>query len=753
MRKLALIFSFAFLILHCSATPVLFSLQALNGSAANRTILVTPDPVTPATYGTNLVPLTSITLQPVGGSITTNLLSWGYTVRVDGWSQGIHIIVPTATNTINVVTLINTNAFIGSNIYLPGAFSLGGYVPGTNGNPVAWMLGLDAFGNLASNAVPTGGSGGGSGTITNALPTNAALPSVAGPIVFIPTNYDSVGAAQSSTNVLGSAAWKSIGFFDLFGAAQNATNGLVNANLFVTHTDGYNYTNTSGVYMGTFGGGPSAAYFADGVSSLYDSITGGSNGLAILGNIELPATNFYFGNGKYLSNLPPTAIVGNAVTNIAAGGGSTNLLGTTSGGVEVPVPWSALPSSGGSMPNGVVTNGGGQTITNLGPNGYQLGSGGATWWIMTNALGALCLSNQYGSLTLSTNLCITNNSAAALIAGLGLVQSGGYVYAGRLNASVSLQINSQASQALNATAAGLYVGDGASHPVGTVIASNLQLSGSAFLSNGFAVYQSPVTTTNPFAVYGTNGVKVHWVDTNNSVWFYAGGNSMQVTNGAAVIFPDAPGTGFYPNYGLVESGGSFPASIDFYNGNIYANSNLYVMGAETIYGSLAAGNVTASGAFNGNGAGLTNLNLSTALRVDCIQMWKTNPTPTIAALNAITNWNGTTGVSNNFTANFPAGTVTNLNAGLFVLNTQTDYQNNNAISLAVLSNGVPIGPVIPGSYGGGSSASDRGPWINGLLVVLPANTAISIAPTNYNGLGLVGGATTNAIMSIYKISN
>lgn len=126
------ILSLSFLLLGCSVTlptPVLFTLQSLTGTVNNRGILVTPDVVqNPLNFGTNLVSLIPFTLQPVNGQVTTNLLPWGYTIRVDGWPRSAHIVVPNSSALLNAVSLINTNAFAPLNIF-PAQ-------PYTNGTPV-----------------------------------------------------------------------------------------------------------------------------------------------------------------------------------------------------------------------------------------------------------------------------------------------------------------------------------------------------------------------------------------------------------------------------------------------------------------------------------------------------------------------------------------------------------------------------------------------------------------------------------------
>ena len=99
-------------------TPVLFSMQNLTGTVNNRSILITPDTQgNPTFYGTNLVSLLPFTLQPVNGQVITNLVPWGYTIQVDGWTQSAHIVVPASTSVLNVVSLLNTNQFSPLNIF------------------------------------------------------------------------------------------------------------------------------------------------------------------------------------------------------------------------------------------------------------------------------------------------------------------------------------------------------------------------------------------------------------------------------------------------------------------------------------------------------------------------------------------------------------------------------------------------------------------------------------------------------------
>ncbi|MDR3459547.1 MAG: hypothetical protein P4N60_19125 [Verrucomicrobiae bacterium] len=156
-----------------AGTPVLFTLKSLTGTPNNRQIFVQPDKIqNPLIFGTNLVPMVDFYLQPTGGQVLTNLAPWGYTIKVDGWPRSAHINVPDTTNTINVVSLINTNAFSPLNIY--------NFAPlvGTNGT----ILTTNTDGSIAVGPPP--------GTLINGTPTPVTLNS----------NLN-VGGAFSATNI------------------------------------------------------------------------------------------------------------------------------------------------------------------------------------------------------------------------------------------------------------------------------------------------------------------------------------------------------------------------------------------------------------------------------------------------------------------------------------------------------------------------------------------------------------------------
>ena len=142
----------SFMVAGCHATPVLFTLQSLTGNVNNRSILVQPDrtPLTPLNYGTNLVPLGDFVLQPVAGSVQTNLLPWGYTIKVDGWPRSAHIVVPNSSTVQLAALLLNTNQFSPLNIYYVGTATNVDNSTGTNVNLTGNFTGsiLDAVGNI-----------------------------------------------------------------------------------------------------------------------------------------------------------------------------------------------------------------------------------------------------------------------------------------------------------------------------------------------------------------------------------------------------------------------------------------------------------------------------------------------------------------------------------------------------------------------------------------------------------------------------
>lgn len=99
---------------HAQTTPVLFSLQNLTGTVNNRLLHVEPDRYQNLflfVTGTNVTVPVALDLQPTNGSVTANLVPWGYTLYVDGFNRGVHFTVPASTNCLNVASLISTNLY------------------------------------------------------------------------------------------------------------------------------------------------------------------------------------------------------------------------------------------------------------------------------------------------------------------------------------------------------------------------------------------------------------------------------------------------------------------------------------------------------------------------------------------------------------------------------------------------------------------------------------------------------------------
>ena len=125
MKKIVLLISLVAAVAAVSAvraTPVWFPLVGITGSANSRDILVIPDPPTNVlVYSNRLVALQPLLLHPVRGNATNDLLPWGYTLRVDGWSRSAHIVVPNTTNLVNAALLITNALAIGFPITQFGA--------------------------------------------------------------------------------------------------------------------------------------------------------------------------------------------------------------------------------------------------------------------------------------------------------------------------------------------------------------------------------------------------------------------------------------------------------------------------------------------------------------------------------------------------------------------------------------------------------------------------------------------------------
>lgn len=95
-----------FLVLGLAATPVRFDTRYLTGGRLNRKITITP--VVPWwTDGTNLIGGRPLELPPSAGSVTINLVPADYWVSVEGSSARLKMSVPSSTNTLLAVALMN----------------------------------------------------------------------------------------------------------------------------------------------------------------------------------------------------------------------------------------------------------------------------------------------------------------------------------------------------------------------------------------------------------------------------------------------------------------------------------------------------------------------------------------------------------------------------------------------------------------------------------------------------------------------
>jgi hypothetical protein len=103
---------FALLLTVCSAvaTTVIFPVQSITGTANNQPVLVVPDSTT-GQNGTNLLALSTQTLQPTNGVARANLVPWGYTLKIAGWPRTVHFNVNDTTNLVSVLSLI-TNGLV-----------------------------------------------------------------------------------------------------------------------------------------------------------------------------------------------------------------------------------------------------------------------------------------------------------------------------------------------------------------------------------------------------------------------------------------------------------------------------------------------------------------------------------------------------------------------------------------------------------------------------------------------------------------
>jgi len=359
MKKLLLFLALSLQPLACLlATPVLFPMQGLTGSSANRQILITPDTYeNPVYIGTNLVDLNPFTLQPVGGQVTTNLMPWGYTIKVSGWWHSVHIVVPTDTNTWNVVSLINTNLFTPLNVYQMTATGTNGinvtqsnnqvlidgsgvasnaiaafWLAATNGVtafnlassyglPVAGVVGLGSAALVGTNTFYNQGVSGYLDTLYNLAQGQVGwlVVSNLSSIQDVPPLLDYLWTAGNNTVPLANFASVSTNQITVYGAGTASANGTyvfnAAAGVWSNATTAATVTNN-----GTF------LIIATNATKLYKSANALSlltfsgawqNGSGYSGSAPLPYDAFVRVTDYSLNNVAPTNIPGKSLTGLA----------------------------------------------------------------------------------------------------------------------------------------------------------------------------------------------------------------------------------------------------------------------------------------------------------------------------------------------------------------------------------------------------------------------------------------------------
>ena len=291
-------------------TPVLFSLQNLTGTIGNQPILIQPDrEQNLVTYGTNLVPTYDFTIQPANGQVITNLIPWGYTITVAGWTRGVHIIVPalspsngsSSNGPINVVSLINTNRFAPLNLSVAPQLN-GGENINLVTNPDSSVTISDPYALTASSTVAMS-------QVTGPLPLPQLPHGVA-------TNYDlaDFGAYGDARPVPYFYAWPSTPFaYSPYGQFT---------------------TNDNGAYCMINFGGTNGAFWLTGISNVYSST------LVMLSNAPMNAVS----NMVFWGQYPYT----NSVTNAT---GSYALIGHHNDRPAVQAAIAYAATNGGGVVN------------------------------------------------------------------------------------------------------------------------------------------------------------------------------------------------------------------------------------------------------------------------------------------------------------------------------------------------------------------------------------------------------------------
>ena len=341
-------------------TPVLFSMQNLTGGVNNRTINLLPDTANAPTYvGTNLLSLSPIQLQPVQGQVTTNLVPWGYSLFVLGWPRPVHIVVPASTNTLNVVSLINSNLYSPLTLYQMTASGTKGITVTQSNNQVvidgsgldaagtAWTTfafnatnGLTAFNLASSYGLPAAGVVGlgsaalvGTNTFYNQgvsgyLDTlfNLAQGQVGWLVVSnlssiqdVPPLLDYLWTAGNNTSPLANFASVSTNQITVYGAGSTSANGtyLFNAaaGVWTNAATAATITN-SGTYL-IIATNSTKLYKSANALALLTVSGAWQNGSGYNGSAPLPSDAFVRVTDYSLNNVAPTNIPGKSLTGLA----------------------------------------------------------------------------------------------------------------------------------------------------------------------------------------------------------------------------------------------------------------------------------------------------------------------------------------------------------------------------------------------------------------------------------------------------
>lgn len=462
---LALVTLSSFCILHSTmGTPVLFTSVDFAAIQNSRNIILMPDPVKGIVLaGTNLVAFHNFVLHPVNGSVTQNLLPWGYTLAIDGWPYSAHIVVPNSTNVLNAGSLV------------------------TNG--VAIWYGFTNYAAYGTNFVTVFSTNTYNFTNSTLVLQTNIYTVVSNNITTSVTNY-AWTFVQSYTNVTVTTNFVTINSTNIFNqtnAVTVSTTNLLGANAFTNYStaanfltlrvapgplaafqesflvdnlgDVYGTTGTPGQQWSIVNGVATVPYFVgdgSGITNLLGGATVLTNN-ASLYSITLNGVRFQlgavYGDGSGLNNLAYAnfASAGTVLTTDGAGGLNwlpTGLPAIIETNLSIVAPWVTnsstlfhgtnatsffLTSQSTPLSNGVVAYA--NTVSTAVSNGVSL--------TVTNF--GTALSNQ---LWMTCGLADTNQSVA--------VSNGAVAYANSVSTTVSNSVSLTATNIATSASNGCY---------------------------------------------------------------------------------------------------------------------------------------------------------------------------------------------------------------------------------------------------------------------------------------------------------